>query len=255
MTSIPAYDLLLTLLRNFVLPGTLTPDEIIPRKGLQAIEGFTFDIGTDGAILTNEGMTQSTVPINKQANLILDANGRPVTDVASNGIIYKIDKMLDPLITYFGEDAPGQALPPVTRQPGSMANILRQHTDLTLLSPILDQVDPGFVDRLSLYSMDTAVNRRTVYLAPSNTAFEVLPASIGQSVTQPSNHGANSFLLEFGLGEHVEGSPLVQSRSGFNITIDGGRANNAGVQERICADNGCVWLLGRWLDPLYGAFP
>ncbi|KAF2159885.1 hypothetical protein M409DRAFT_29694 [Zasmidium cellare ATCC 36951] len=254
LTSVPAYELLLTLLLNYVLPQRLNLDEMTPKTGLEAVGGFMFDIESDGSIQTNEGVTQSAVPIRKQANIVFDQNGRPLTVPASNGIIYIIDKMLDPLITYFGEDAPGQALPPISRQPGTMADILRQHPRLTSLSPLLEQIDPDFVNRLSLYSTDRGVNERTVYLAPSDAAFRVLPSSIAESATSPSNHGANTLLLEFGLGEYVEGSPFVRSGLGFNITIDMGRANNARVQERVCADNGCVWLVGRWLDPLFGAF-
>lgn len=171
LTSIPAYELLLTLLRNFVLPPRLNLDEMTPQTGLEAVGGFMYDIESDGSIQTNEGVTQSAVPIKKQANIVFDQNGRPVTIPASNGIIYIIDEMVDPFITYFGEDAPGQALPPITRQPGTMADILRQHPHLTSLSPLLKQIDPDFVDRLSLYSMDPGVNERTVYLAPSDAAF------------------------------------------------------------------------------------
>ncbi|KAK4501186.1 hypothetical protein PRZ48_006993 [Zasmidium cellare] len=217
-----------------------------PNPGLEAVGGFIFDIETDGSIQTNEGVTRSAAPNKKQANIIFDQSGRPVTIPASNGVIYLINKMLDPLITYFGEDAPGTDLPPITRQPGTMADVLRQHPGLTTLTSALDQIDPEFVDRLSLYSTDPRVNERTVYLAPSDAAFQVLPASVAQAITAPSKY--------FGLGDYVEGNPFVQSGLGFNITLDTGQANNAGVQERICADNGCVWLLRRWLDPMYGAF-
>lgn len=31
--------------------------------------------------------------------------------------------------------------------------------------------------------------------------------------------------------------------------------NNAGVVERdLCAENGCIWVLDRLIDPLFGAF-
>lgn len=162
--------------------------------------------------------------------------------------------MFDPFITYYGEDFPGEALPSITKVPGTMADILRQHQNLTMLTPILQQIDPDFVSRLSLYSKDPAVNKRTVYLAPSNDAFLFLPASAQQSAVQPSNGGASGSLLKFGLGEYDEGGLWVRSTYCLNITVDRGRANNAGVQERICAENGCVWLVGRWLDPLFGAF-
>lgn len=69
-------------------------------------------------------MTQSAVPIKKQINLLLDEDGYPVTKAASIGIIYKINKMPDPVITVFGEDTPEQALPLVTQQSGSMVHIL-----------------------------------------------------------------------------------------------------------------------------------
>lgn len=49
-------------------------------------------------------------------------------------------------------------------------------------------------------------------------------------------------------------SGVLRSVSGFNITLNGGMANNARVEEVICAENGCVWVIGRWLDPVFGIF-
>lgn len=253
LTAPPAYELLAAVLRSHVIQGNYSFVDLTYPGGrtLEAVEGFTVTFAEDGDIFTNDGLTESAKMRASQATLDLSGHGYVP---ASNGGIYRIDNVLAFFETYFGIDKKTDALPPKRTRSGTMADVLKENPNLSTLRKTLEEDEPELVERLSLFEEKEGDNRRTVYLAPSNAAFEVLPGGADEKATQQSNDEATSYLLSFGLGTYEDGSKVVQSDSGFNITVDGGMANNAKVQDRVCTDNGCVWIMGRWLDPFYGVF-
>lgn len=203
---------------------------------------------SQGRLLTNKDVTKSDIPIASQASLKKSA---PIS--ASNGIIYQIDGLLDPWITYFGEDRPSASTTNVEKRAGSMSDYVNVERNLTRLAAVLERVNPDFLHTRLDQSPD---GQETTFFAPSNTAFELLPEAAMKKAMESGNSVLTSWLLEFGLTSGGGGGAKVfeSQNSGFNITMDPrrGKVSNAKVEQRICLDNGCVVVVGRWLDPLYG---
>lgn len=185
--------------------------------------------------------------------MIKDKSGQPARLQASNGAVYKLDSLLDEFGTYFGVDAPGKyySPPPVQKQSGTMASILNTTAELSQLNALWQKLNPDFLTRLELGSDAPGGDDKTVYLAPSNAAFDALPGPGRAKAMQASNFGTTSFLLGHGLGSYDQKARVVKSVNGFDIQIHGGLANNARIEKRICGENGCVWIVGRWLDPIF----
>ncbi|KXS99138.1 hypothetical protein AC578_9817 [Pseudocercospora eumusae] len=258
LTRPSSFELLSTILRNHIALGELGAAEIGSNEIITFVGGFSIQFDASLAIDSNPGTTKTEIPIHHQANLIKDnSTGQPVRLQASNGAVFKLDNLLDEFLTYFGLDASNNdgGLPKIVEQAGNltMDKVLEQEPQLSELYSLASTLWPDFLTRLSLRGgeHDDDDAKRTVYLAPSNAAFDVLPAAAREKFTEPSNFGATSFLLGHGLGTFDEGAGVVRSVDGFNITIMGDRASNARVEKRICVENGCVWVVGRWLDPIF----
>lgn len=221
-------------------------------KPFQAIEGFPISVGTAGNISINGGLVKSAVPVEQTVAIVKDEGGAPVARPASNGIVYMIDGVINPFATYFGVDrAQATQLPQISRQAGTMADVLDSHPALTNLTAVLCVVSPDFLTRLSLFSRPSeASDDETVYLAPSNTAFAHMPAAAMDKARQPGNAHITSYLLSFGLGTFNANQAVLSSISGFNLSVTEVLAGNAAVEDRVCVENGCVWTIGRWLNPL-----
>ncbi|GIZ42626.1 hypothetical protein CKM354_000588600 [Cercospora kikuchii] len=263
LTTPQSYQLLYSILINHIAPGVPTLVDLQQQGTVHAIGGFDISFDAQGELLTNANTTsESERSRDHQATLIKGQDGQPIRMPASNGAIFMIDHVLDGLFTYFGVDeavSEIQGLPEAIERTGTMRDILETTPELSTLDDILQGLRADFLTRLSLASSDAAMNNRTVFLAPSNTAFEALPSEAVQKALQPSNYDLSAFLLRFGLGEVAAGDAggvlrRIKSQSGFEILLEEGRANNARVEKRICADNGCVWVMGRWLDPLWKLF-
>ncbi|KAM3425460.1 hypothetical protein BST61_g7406 [Cercospora zeina] len=117
-----------------------------------------------------------------------------------------------------------------------MRDILDSTPELSTLKETLRNLGAEFPTRLALASSDAQVNNRTVYLAPSNDAFDVLPSAAAvEKALQPSNYDVTALLLRFGMGE-------VEGRNGERGT------------KKVRSETGCVWVVSRWLDPLWKLF-
>ncbi|KAM0491985.1 hypothetical protein ACHAP8_010225 [Fusarium lateritium] len=250
LTSPDGYPLLAALLRTHILPGKLSPQQLYG-KSIRAIEGFSIDVSTNGAITTNTGLTSltgSAVRAGTQAKLLKDRRGRPIRIPASNGIVYKIDSILDPMLTYFGEDAPSQKSLPAIKYSRSktMKDILAADPQTLRARQLLRMHAPRFLyDRL-----DTKItgkdNSKVVFLVPSNEALKLFTKKAEDS----DNADITKFFLAAGYGT-VYGK-TIKGRAGFSLKIEGGRVMNAKVEKRECGFNGCVWRVGRVIDSVYG---
>ncbi|EME82344.1 uncharacterized protein MYCFIDRAFT_203985 [Pseudocercospora fijiensis CIRAD86] len=248
-----SFELLSTILRNHIVLGELGDAEIGANEVIRFVGGFSIQFDASFGIQSNPGLTKTDVPIHNQANLIKDETGQPIRLQASNGAVFKIDNLLDEFVTYFGTDASkSDSLPQITKQSGTMDTVLKNsEPSLSELNSLYEKVYPDFLTRLSLRSNAPDVNQQTVYLAPNNAAFDILPAAAGEKAAEPSNFGATTFLLGHGLGTWDQKAGVVRSVDGFNISVKGDRAGNARVEKRVCVENGCVWVVGRWLDPIF----
>ncbi|KAK8162662.1 FAS1 domain-containing protein [Phyllosticta citrichinensis] len=320
LTAAPSHQLILAILRTHIAQGFLPADDLNNGStNLISIEGFQLEFRLE------EGGTK----INGQAVLSTDA---PLQ--AANGIVYKIDRVIDPFVGYFGDDQnqdnavsldnfPGsgqnqnngpqddfpcpddnqdkgdqnQQKGPDQNEPqddfscpddnqdkgdqsqqngpnnqdgfsqggcnGTMASILLLDAQLSTLASALQIIDPPFVKVLSL----DGLGQSTIFFAPSNGAFEQAgssgspqPSNTGElprsysSAVQPSNVNLSSLLLRFGLVPDGIEDGKAKSISEFELVIDGGRINNAVVENIECGCNGCVARISRWIDPIYRVF-
>ncbi|CAK4032928.1 Hypothetical predicted protein [Lecanosticta acicola] len=255
LTSGLNYPLLLALIRSHIAESYIPPGNLLSSlPQIESVQGFPLSIDHSGRIVTNKGLTTTTSkPIPFQAQILKDQHGTPSSIPASNGIIYKIDGILDPWITYFGQDIPSGPTINVQRREGTMSDFLLSNPNLTRLTAALERVDPDFLhNRLSLAPDGQA----TTYFAPSNRAFEILPPGAMDKALESGNAALTAYLLGFGLCKGGGGGVRVfeSERSGFEVVMEpqGREVGNGRVEERICPGNGCVVVVGRWLDPLYG---
>ncbi|CZT44816.1 uncharacterized protein RSE6_05052 [Rhynchosporium secalis] len=242
-----SYELLESIVRTHIGEGLYTAANLSSgaETKVTAVEGFPLTVNS-----TTAG-SGKTFKLN-------DANLNLTDTVASNGRIHTIDRLLTPLSMLFGvsnsSTAPGKGS---TKTKTTIAGIVDSDPRLSVLKSQIKAVDPDFMTRLSLSKPG---NEKQIYLAPSNDAFARIPV---ESMAAPSNVGLSRYLLRFGLlsgdlgvvNKMAEGK--VQSTSGWNITAKKSGAayilGNAGVVEKdICADNGCVWIVDKLIDPLIG---
>ncbi|KAF4451808.1 hypothetical protein F53441_5283 [Fusarium austroafricanum] len=253
LTKAEAYPLLASLLRTHILPGRLSPEDLYD-KNIVAIEGFLIHTDANGAITTNPGVAHTDVPVGTQARLMKDSSGKPIQVPASNGVVYKIDNILDPMLTYFGGDAVANhsSLPTITfRSSKMMKEILTADTQTSRARELLQIVAPDFFnERLDLSYTGARGNKNSevIYLVPSNDALALFNSKAETS----GNADATRFFLLAGFGK-IEGNK-VTGHADFELKIEGGRVMNAAVEKRECGLNGCVWRIGRVIDSVYGLF-
>jgi hypothetical protein len=170
--------------------------------------------------------------------------------------VYKIDKFVDSYLTYFGVQKPTELsnLPQAEDRSGSMGDIIRNDNDYSDLYAILNSTLPDFLDQLDQAPNARKASNTTVYLAPINSAFDALSSEADPKAVQPSNADLTRFLLTAGYGQLAHDATNVMSGNGLSIDLSSGKANNARVESRICGSNGCVWKVGRWIDPAYSVF-
>jgi hypothetical protein len=242
------YQLMLALLQTHItdpVPGACSyAPEALLNQTYRAVEGFTLAVSSNGSIVTNTGAPQ--------ANLVRLSNGSFDSGVAaSNGKIFKIDSLLNPWITYFGEDASVSTtlseFSSVT--PTTMADVLASDPSLTALNGLLRVIAPEFIDRLYLGPVQPSrTNSTTVFIAPddSTTAEKAVQAMA------PFNVDLSRSLLLAGFGEYDAYSRTLRSvYTGKEIAVAGDKVDNARVIKRVKAENGEVWFISRWLDPQY----
>jgi uncharacterized surface protein with fasciclin (FAS1) repeats len=248
LKSPPVFNLLKSLILNHIFPGDLKEAN---SSTVQAIGGFFFTFDSNGGMTTNEGFGTSEVEIGTQARFVQNARIE-----AGNGAVYKIDRFVDSFLTYFGEQRSSSSndLPAIEQRSGTMADIIRTDGEFSELYKVLNTTDPGFLVQLTANSSNGGSDIGFSYFAPGNGAFDVLPEQAMEKAVQPSNVDQTNFLLEAGYGQLAGDSSTLRALNGLTIDVRDGRANNARIDRRVCAENGCVWQVGRWIDPIYGVF-
>ncbi|KAG4434070.1 hypothetical protein IFR05_010459 [Cadophora sp. M221] len=252
-----SYPLTESLIRMHIAEGLYTAPNITSTtttnnsQQITSIEGFPLSVS----------LSATDQPTDPTVTLKLNEASLDLTDIpASNGRIQTLDRMLSPYSDYFGISTSSSApsVSSCTQNATTIAEILASNPRLSTLNQTLSEIDPSFLTRLSLSKPN---NEEQIYLAPSNEAFENIPLD---ALKAPSNVALSGYLLRMGmlrgnlgaLNMMIEGE--VESVSGWNVTArKRGEAfllGNAVVLERdACASNGCVWIVDRLLDPLFGA--
>jgi hypothetical protein len=207
------------------------------------------------------------------------------TLTAADGDIYKIDSVLDPYGSAFG-------VSPTTNY--TMATIIdsspkqegKTITDLIYAEPLLSTwahemkaVLPPLLtrleDRRGAEGKDCK-QPQTIAILPSNEAFNHLPQNYSKFLRAPYNMALASHLLAWGITsptctsfENIQAAikdngkvQIINFRADMNMTISETkkgsgelRVNNAKVVvANRCAGNGCIWIVDRMIDPVFGMF-
>ncbi|CZT21872.1 uncharacterized protein RCC_07738 [Ramularia collo-cygni] len=248
-----SYVLLESFLINHIAPGNMSDSDCAAGKSARMVGGFDVTFDRNGGMATNVAMYTGEGTPPAQANMVRTPAGDLACSPAYNGRLCEIDGILDGYSTYFGEGDAGATdeLPPITTVQGTMRDIIETSPRLTTLHSALGKVDPAFLSRLALFSQSEDIQQSTVYLAPGNAAFDALPQGAISSMVQPSNADLSTRLLELGYGHLSNDSRVLQSEQSLNITIQASQALNARITNRTCAENGCIWEIGRLLNALY----
>jgi uncharacterized surface protein with fasciclin (FAS1) repeats len=204
---------------------------------------------------------------------------------ATNGVIHKIDRLLDPYASTFGvlaKNGSGKAtsIDSSPRQEAkTMTDLVRAEPLLSswrgLMENVLPQIMKRLGDRRGAEGKDCTTPHPFVVL-PTNEALSQLPANYTQVLKAPFNFGLANHLLAWGISVPTCASfqdilATVRERGSFKIfshradmnltvseTVKGSgelMVNNARVvMANRCAGNGCIWMVDRMIDPVYGLF-
>ncbi|CAG8955513.1 hypothetical protein HYFRA_00009465 [Hymenoscyphus fraxineus] len=255
LTAAPAYPLLEAIIRTHIAEGQVNSGNLTSSSPIIAIEGFPLSITT----------TQTNaILINKQAQRVGDETP------ASNGVVHRIDQVLNPFTGYFGVSNTSSAPAQSSQVEGTISDILSTDQRLSTIRDVLLALQPDLIqNRLRLSSPQ----QQQIFTAPSNAAFAAAPPGTPEASKAPSNQPLSFQLFSFGLLNNPNptakladlnlaggSAQRANSFTGINVTVSQKTpegavfVNNAAVEGEVCGSNGCVWLVDRILDPLYLVF-
>jgi uncharacterized surface protein with fasciclin (FAS1) repeats len=266
------YPLLLSIIRNHFIEGQYDHSKLASSKELRSVEGHRLQIshGADDTHI-NCQYYKTTV---RSSGVKVD-----------NGIIYAVDRLADPFASVFGVSTPPEK-PAATHIDTAPRQDDKTMTDLVLAEPrlsqwtdLMKQVLSVILKRLGDRRGPEGVACKTPHpfaALPVNEAFSHLPANYTKLLRAPFNFALSSHLLAWGISVPTcasfadimravrdDGAFRVYShRADMNLTI---RETSKGSGELMinnakvltanrCAGNGCIWLVDRFIDPVFGMF-
>jgi uncharacterized surface protein with fasciclin (FAS1) repeats len=268
------YPLLLSLIRTHFVEGpanqTLLPSTG-QKKSVTSAEGYNITLSSTPQGIVTIDNHYYTSAVNTTAT------------VASNGILYKIDRLMDPFAAAFGVSATnltGKATH-IDRSPRqedkAMTNLVEAEPQLSqwtaLIKEVLTAIMKRLGDKRGAEGKDCALPKPFAMI-PTNEAVAYLPANYTNLLSAPFNFALSSHLLAWGISVptcasfddimtsvRTKGSFKIYShRADINITVWEGEkgsgelmVNNARVVlANKCAGNGCIWMVDRLIDPIFG---
>jgi uncharacterized surface protein with fasciclin (FAS1) repeats len=284
--SIPLnYPLLLSLLRShFVDNETITsllsstlgsgkhpvgPVEVTTKS----LEGYpiTFTMQPNSSLINNTYYISN-----------IDLTG-PIK--AANGVVHKITRILDPYASTFGvslRNGTGtkSMLDTSPRQEEkTMTDLVLAEPQLSVWKDTITEVLPAIMKRLGDRRGAESARCNTpkpFAVLPMNSAFSLLPTGYLETLRAPFNFALSSHLLAWGISvptcatfEDILAAvrkdgefKIFSHRADLNLTVtESGRGsgelmvNNARVvMANRCAGNGCIWMVDKMVDPVYGMF-
>ncbi|KAF2222900.1 FAS1 domain-containing protein [Elsinoe ampelina] len=250
LLSTPAYELFEAIIRTHIAEGLFPSPS--PSTPIISIEGFPIMSSTSskGTLLNNQSLLLPDPPV-----------------PASNGLIHRIDQLLNPFTSYFGVST-ADAHPSFTGADGTIYDLVQNDPRLSAFKEKLSIISPRALDRLDLHKPN---GEWTIVALPSNDAFAVLPQQAMPAFVAPSNRALSEFILtagflaggkkltELGLGKAGDEAKVEGGLDGWELKVrvgerGGVRLNNAAVQGEVCVENGCVWLVDRVVDSLFEVF-
>jgi uncharacterized surface protein with fasciclin (FAS1) repeats len=269
------YPLLLSLIRNHFVEGptnqTLLPS-LNQKKSVKSAEGYSISLSS-----TSEGTTIDNHSYSSKVN--------NTPTIASNGVLYKVDKLLDPFASAFGVSSTnhtGKATPldqTPRQEDKTMTDLVIAEPQLSqwtkLMKEVLSAILKRLGDRRGAEGKDCP-QPKPFAMIPTNEALAHLPVNYTNLLAAPFNFALSSHLLAWGISVptcasfddimasvRTKGSfKIFSHRADINLTITESSkgsgellVNNARVlMANRCAGNGCIWMVDRMIDPVYGLF-
>lgn len=281
--SIPLnYPLLLSLLRHhFIESDNMTSliSDLSPATNSKDIKIITAT-SAEGYPITF-GIQQDTDFINSTYYTATFSSEKAIK--ASNGLIHKINRVLDPYASTFGVSPNATAITTPTiidktarQEEKTMTDLVNVEPELKVwkdtISTVLNAIMKRLGDRRGAEG-GGCTSPHPFAVLPINSAFSLLPAKYIDTLRAPFNFALASHLLAWGISVPTcasfddirakikqEGSfKIFSHRADLNLTIteaDGVmRVNNARVvMANRCAGNGCIWIVERLVNPAWGMF-
>lgn len=279
--SIPLnYPLLLSLLRNHFIESDIMPSlvaSLSPSTESQAAKIVTASSAEGYPIEFN--IQSNNSHINNTYYSSPFTSSTPIK--ASNGFLQKITRVLDPYASPFGV-SPNKTIIPtiIDRSPRqenkTMTDLVNAEPELSIWKETITEVLNAIMKRLGDKrgaENPSCQNPKPFAILPLNAAFDIPPPAYLKTLRAPFNFALSSHLLAWGISvptcaglEDIlsvirkEGSFRIFShRADLNLTIterEGElRVNNARVvMANRCAGNGCIWIVERLIDPVWGMF-
>jgi hypothetical protein len=243
------------------------------RTTVTSIEGYPIAIssGANNSQINNHYYTSSLL------------KGGSIT--VGGGLIHKIDRFLDPFASSFGVsliNGTGKAtvIDASPRQDSkTMTDLVLAEPQLSKWTAMITRVLPAILKRLSDRRGPEGGACTTPHpfaVLPNNDAVSLLPANYTKVLSAPFNFALSSHLLAWGISVPTCASfedilkdvrtkgefTIFSHRADLNLTIkETSRGsgeltvNNARViTANRCAGNGCIWIVDRLIDPVFGMF-
>lgn len=274
------YPLLLSIIRTHFVEGnhnTKAFKDADKTRTLKSVEGYDIALLSDDE---GEYIYQEHAKDRRYASIV--AGG---TVIAENGIVHKIDRILDPfssafgIATFLGDITPTLVDKSPRQDNKTMTDLVLSEPRLSRWTELIQEVLPAILKRLGDRRGPEGVACTTPHpfaMLPSNNAFSAILPNYTEVLKAPFNFALSSHLLAWGISIpncfsfedimriiHRDGEFHVFShRADINLTIKetprgSGQltVNNAQVEQaNSCAGNGCIWLVNRMVDPIYGVF-
>ncbi|KAL4807474.1 FAS1 domain-containing protein [Aspergillus unguis] len=214
----------------------------------KTVQGYYIDSTTS---------TNGTVYIDNQA-AVIDADIS-----ADNGLIHTIDQVVDPFLVYGGGPSNRTTAPTIETTDLTIAEFLQQDSRLSNSSKLLGTNSPDTLRRLSKFGS------KQFFVAPQNEAYDLMPTilPVFHTLVAPYKSPFNTLLWQSGWiesgGEQFasldfNSMTIPSDVTGLNLTVTQEHnavfIMNAGLVAQVEAANGYLWIVDRWLDPLYQAF-
>ncbi|KAL4947981.1 Fasciclin-domain-containing protein [Aspergillus filifer] len=271
-----AYPLTEALLRTHIIEARLTAANLVSLDGSDTgvggistslqlsntTEQFHRGILTktvQGYYIDSTTSTNGTVLIDDQAAVI------QADIVADNGLIHEIDQIIDPFLIYGGGPSNRTTAPTTETTDLTIAAFIQTDSRLANSSKLLSNNSPDTIRRLSKQS-----GSKQFFVAPQNEAYELMPTilPVFHTLVSPYKGPLNTLLWQsgwvdsdgerFGSLDFSDTMSVASDVTGLNLTVtsdnDAVFINNAGVVTQVETSNGYLWIVDRWLDPLYQAF-
>ncbi|GAQ44599.1 hypothetical protein AtubIFM57143_005123 [Aspergillus tubingensis] len=270
-----AYPLTEALLRTHIIEAGLTASDLVKVSESEGAGGISTSLQVSNTteqyhngVLTKtvqgyyiDSVTSSngTVQIDDQSAIVM------ANIVADNGLIHAIDQIIDPFLIYGGGPSNQTIAPTSETTDLTIGEVLKSDSRLVNSSKILLENSPDTLRRLSKQT-----GSMQFFVAPQNEAYDLMPTilPIFHTLVAPYKSPFNTLMWQYGWldsdGDTFAGlnfsSPVtvVSDITGLNITVTQEESAifimNAGLVTQVKASNGYLWIVDRWLDPLYQAF-